>query len=149
MFPRIWHICNAGCCLLTAAFVPPNCSETTSSQKTELGAQGETMVREQIAGRGITDSATLNAVRAVPRHEFLSLRLRGEAYADYPLPIGHGQTISQAYIVAFMTEAIRPPPGDNILDIGTGSGYQAAVLAATGAEVYTVEIVEPLAEALD
>ena len=149
MFRRISHICNAGCCLLTAAFVPPNCSGTASSQKTELAAQRETMVREQIAGRGITDSATLHAMRAVPRHEFLPLRLRGEAYADYPLPIGHGQTISQPYIVAFMTEAIRPPPGDNILDIGTGSGYQAAVLAATGAEVYTVEIVEPLAEALD
>ena len=149
MFRRISLICNAGCCLLTAAFVPPNCSETASSQKTELAAQRETMVREQIAGRGITDSATLHAMRAVPRHEFLPLRLRGEAYADYPLPIGHGQTISQPYIVAFMTEAIRPPPGDNILDIGTGSGYQAAVLAATGAEVYTVEIVEPLAEALD
>ena len=108
MFRRISHICNAGCCLLTAAFVPPNCSGTASSQKTELAAQGETMVREQIAGRGITDSATLHAMRAVPRHEFLPLRLRGEAYADYPLPIGHGQTISQPYIVAFMTEAIRP-----------------------------------------
>ena len=108
MFRRISLICNAGCCLLTAAFVPPNCSGTASSQKTELAAQRETMVREQIAGRGITDSATLNAVRAVPRHEFPPLRLRGEAYTDYPLPIGHGQTISQAYIVAFMTEAIRP-----------------------------------------
>jgi protein-L-isoaspartate(D-aspartate) O-methyltransferase len=146
MFRRISHICNAGCCLLTAAFVPPNCSETTSSQKTELAAQRETMVREQIAGRGITDSATLHAMRAVPRHEFLPLRLRSEAYADYPLPIGHGQTISQPYIVAFMTEAIRPEPGDKILEIGAGSGYQAAVLAHTGAEVYTVEIIEPLAE---
>ena len=146
MFRRISLICKAGCCLLTAAFVPPNCSETASSQKTELAAQRETMVREQIAGRGITDSATLHAMRAVPRHEFLPLRLRGEAYADYPLPIGHGQTISQPYIVAFMTEAIRPRPGDKILEIGAGSGYQAAVLAHTGAEVYTVEIIEPLAE---
>jgi len=146
MFRRISHICNAGCCLLTAAFVPSNCSETTSSQNTELAAQRETMVREQIAGRGITDSATLHVMRAVPRHEFLPLRLRGEAYADYPLPIGHGQTISQPYIVAFMTEAIRPEPGDKILEIGAGSGYQAAVLAHTGAAVYTVEIIEPLAE---
>jgi len=146
MFRRISHICNAGCCLLTAAFVPSNCSETTSSQNTELAAQRETMVREQIAGRGITDSATLHAMRAVPRHEFLPLRLRGEAYADYPLPIGHGQTISQPYIVAFMTEAIHPRPGDKILEVGAGSGYQADVLAHTGAEVYTVEIIEPLAE---
>jgi len=81
------------------------------------------MVREQIAGRGITDSVTLNAMRAVPRHEFLPRRLRGEAYAHYPLPIGHGQTISQPYIVAFMTEAIRPQPVDKILEIGAGSGY--------------------------
>ena len=84
MFPRIWHICNAGCCLIPAAFVPPNCSETTSSQKTELGAQGETMVREQIAGRGITDSATLHAMRAVPRHEFPPLRLRGAGLRRLP-----------------------------------------------------------------
>ncbi len=83
---------------------------------------------------------------SVPRHEFLPLRLRGEAYNDYPLPIGHGQTISQPYVVAFMTEAIRPKPGEKILEIGAGSGYQAAVLAQTGAQVYTVEIIEPLAE---
>jgi protein-L-isoaspartate(D-aspartate) O-methyltransferase len=74
------------------------------------------------------------------------MRLRSEAYADYPLPIGHGQTISQPFIVAFMTEAIRPQPGERILEIGAGSGYQAAILAQMGAEVYTIEIVEPLAE---
>jgi protein-L-isoaspartate(D-aspartate) O-methyltransferase len=85
-------------------------------------------------------------MRTVPRHEFLPMRLRGEAYMDYPLPIGHGQTISQPFIVAFMTEAIRPQPGEKILEIGAGSGYQAAVLAQMGADVYTVEIVEPLAE---
>jgi protein-L-isoaspartate(D-aspartate) O-methyltransferase len=112
----------------------------------DLAAQREVMVRDQIAARGIDDPATLEAMRSVPRHEFLPLRLRREAYADYPLPIGHGQTISQPYIVAFMTEAIRPQPGEKILEIGAGSGYQAAVLAATGAEVYTVEIVGPLAE---
>jgi protein-L-isoaspartate(D-aspartate) O-methyltransferase len=104
------------------------------------------MVRDQIAARGISDPATLEALRTVPRHEFLPLRLRSEAYADYPLPIGHGQTISQPYIVAFMTEAIRPQPGEKILEIGAGSGYQAAILAAMGANVFTVEIVEPLAE---
>jgi protein-L-isoaspartate(D-aspartate) O-methyltransferase len=80
----------------------------------------------------------------VPRHEYVPAALRGSAYGDFPLPIGHGQTISQPYIVAFMTEAIRPQPGEKILEIGTGSGYQAAVLAATGAEVYTIEIIEPL-----
>lgn len=104
------------------------------------------MVEEQMAARGISDPATLEAMRAVPRHEFLPLRLRGEAYGDYPLPIGYGQTISQPYIVAFMTEAIRPRPGEKILEVGAGSGYQAAILAQMGADVYTVEIVEPLAE---
>jgi protein-L-isoaspartate(D-aspartate) O-methyltransferase len=104
------------------------------------------MVEQQIEARGISDPATLAALRTVPRHEFLPMRLRSEAYADYPLPIGHGQTISQPFIVAFMTEAIRPQPGERILEIGAGSGYQAAVLAQMGAQVYTIEIVEPLAE---
>lgn len=104
------------------------------------------MVDQQIAARGVSDPATLEAMRTVPRHEFLPLRLCNEAYMDYPLPIGHGQTISQPYIVAFMTEAIRPQPGEKILEIGAGSGYQAAILAQMGADVYTVEIVEPLAE---
>jgi protein-L-isoaspartate(D-aspartate) O-methyltransferase len=104
------------------------------------------MVEQQIEARGISDPATLSALRTVPRHEFLPIRLRSEACADYPLPIGHGQTISQPFIVAFMTEAIRPQPGERILEIGAGSGYQAAVLAQMGAQVYTIEIVEPLAE---
>jgi protein-L-isoaspartate(D-aspartate) O-methyltransferase len=104
------------------------------------------MVEEQMEARGISDPATLATLRAVPRHEFLPLRLREEAYGDYPLPIGHGQTISQPYVVAFMTEAIRPKPGEKILEIGAGSGYQAAVLAQMGADVYTIEIVGPLAE---
>jgi protein-L-isoaspartate(D-aspartate) O-methyltransferase len=104
------------------------------------------MVEQQIEARGISDPATLAALRTVPRHEFLPMRLRSEAYADYPLPIGHGQTISQPFIVAFMTEAIRPQPGEKFLEIGAGSGYQAAILAQMGAQVYTIEIVEPLAE---
>ena len=113
---------------------------------TDLAAQRSAMVEQQIEARGISDPATLAALRTVPRHEFLPMRLRSEAYADYPLPIGHGQTISQPFIVAFMTEAIRPQPGERILEIGAGSGYQAAILAQMGAEVYTIEIVEPLAE---
>lgn len=103
------------------------------------------MVTEQIEARGIHDPATLAAIRAVPRHEFVPEVMRDEAYRDHPLPIGHGQTISQPYIVAFMTEAIHPEPGEKILEVGSGCGYQAAVLAQMGAEVYTIEIVEELA----
>ena len=123
-----------------------SCSEAKPPALKDLAAQREAMVATQIAARGIKDASTLDAMRKVPRHEFLPMRLRGEAYSDYPLPIGHGQTISQPYVVAFMTEAIQPKPGEKILEIGAGSGYQAAVLAQAGAEVYTVEIIEPLAE---
>lgn len=122
------------------------CSDAKPPVSADLTAQRHQMVESQIAARGITDPATLEAMRAVPRHEFLPMRLRDEAYMDYPLPIGHGQTISQPFIVAFMTEAIRPKPGEKILEIGAGSGYQAAILAQMGVDVYTVEIVEPLAE---
>lgn len=132
--------------LAAALLFLPSCSPADSSAPSDLTAQRHRMVETQIAARGITDPATLEAMRNVPRHEFLPMRLRHEAYMDYPLPIGHGQTISQPYIVAFMTEAIRPKPGQKILEIGAGSGYQAAILAEMGAEVYTVEIVEPLAE---
>lgn len=104
------------------------------------------MVRTQIEQRGIDDPTTLQAMRTVPRHLFVPSHLQSHAYDDRPLPIGHGQTISQPYIVAFMTALLEPGPGRRILEIGTGSGYQAAVLAATGAEVYSVEIVEALAE---
>jgi protein-L-isoaspartate(D-aspartate) O-methyltransferase len=82
----------------------------------------------------------------VPRHEFVPERLRSDAYIDHPLPIGHGQTISQPYVVAFMTERLEPKPSDRVLEIGTGSGYQAAVLAGLVAEVYTIEIISDLAQ---
>lgn len=98
-----------------------------------------------IASRGVEDSATLAAMRAVPRHEYVPTDSRRLAYGDHPLPIGHGQTISQPYIVAFMTEILHPVPGMKVLEVGTGSGYQASVLAQIGAEVYTIEIFEVLA----
>ena len=146
-FLSIWPtFSSASRWLLFLTLLLPACPEAKPpASAPDLAAQRETMVREQILDRGITDPATLEAMRTVPRHDFLPLRLRSEAYMDYPLPIGHGQTISQPYIVAFMTEAIGPQPGERILEIGTGSGYQAAVFAATGAEVYTIEIIEPLA----
>ena len=100
---------------------------------------------EAIAAAGVRDSATLAAMRAVPRHAFVPADVRDLAYGDYPLAIGYQQTISQPYVVAFMTEQLRPRPGMKVLEIGTGSGYQAAVLGAIGCEVYTIEIVEPLA----
>lgn len=102
------------------------------------------MVKEQIEGRGVKDSATLTALRKVPRHSFVSKEQAGNAYEDRPLPIGYGQTISQPYIVGYMTEIIKPKAGQKILEIGTGSGYQAAVLAEIVSKVYTIEIVEEL-----
>ena len=105
------------------------------------------MVASQIAARGVKDPATLAAMRKVPRHLFVPPESRAHAYEDHPLPIGHGQTISQPYIVGFMTEAAGLRGGETVLEIGTGSGYQAAVLSQIAARVYTIEIVAPLAEA--
>jgi protein-L-isoaspartate(D-aspartate) O-methyltransferase len=105
------------------------------------------MVTEQIQRRGVRDPRVLRAMTSVPRHLFVPEAMRGRAYDDTPLPIGQGQTISQPYIVAFMTEAVRPGPEDRVLEIGTGSGYQAAVLAAIVKEVFTIEIHEELARA--
>lgn len=104
----------------------------------------EEMVKIQIAGRGVKDSATLAALRKVSRHSFVPTDQVNNAYEDRPLPIGYGQTISQPYIVAYMTEIIKPKPGQKVLEIGTGSGYQAAVLAEIVSKVYTIEIVEEL-----
>lgn len=102
------------------------------------------MVAEQIAARGVKDAAVLRAMRRVERHRFVPASLRSRAYEDYPLPIGEGQTISQPYIVALMSVLLAVKPGDRVLEIGTGSGYQAAVLAEMGAEVYTIEIIPEL-----
>jgi protein-L-isoaspartate(D-aspartate) O-methyltransferase len=98
-----------------------------------------------IQDRGVDDFATLRALNAVPRHEFVPRDLRDRAYGDHPLPIGHGQTISQPYIVAYMTEILEPKPDMKVLEVGTGSGYQAAVLAEAGCDVYSIEIFEVLA----
>ena len=104
------------------------------------------MVDEQIEARDIHDEAVLEAMRTVPRHRFVPEDVRDLAYADHPLPIGYGQTISQPFIVALMTQSLEPFAGQKVLEIGTGSGYQAAILAELGVEVYTVEIIPELAE---
>ncbi len=104
------------------------------------------MVEEDLAGRDIDDEAVLDAMRTVPRHLFVPERLRDRAYADGPLPIGEGQTISQPYVVASMTQHLELSPSSRVLEIGTGSGYQAAVLAEIAAEVYSVEVIPELHE---
>jgi protein-L-isoaspartate(D-aspartate) O-methyltransferase len=104
------------------------------------------MVSRQIEARGIREQAVLQAMRATPRHLFVPEPQRNLAYEDHPLPIGHGQTISQPYIVAAMTELLELRKTDRVLEIGTGSGYQAAVLSPLAAEVYTIELVGPLAQ---
>lgn len=109
----------------------------------------ESMVKTQIENRGIKDKSVLNAMRKVLRHEMVPSNVLNRAYTDGPLPIGYGQTISQPYIVAFMTEAIKPKPEHKVLEIGTGSGYQAAVLAEIVKEVYTIEIVNELYKSAD
>jgi protein-L-isoaspartate(D-aspartate) O-methyltransferase len=103
------------------------------------------MVEEQIQARGVTDPRVLDAMRAVPRDAFVPEHYAAYAYHDRPLPIGHDQTISQPYIVAYMSEALKVSPGHRVLEIGTGSGYQAAVLAHLAKEIYTIEIVPDLA----
>jgi len=104
------------------------------------------MVSRQIEARGVGDPRVLEAMRTVPRHRFVAPELKSRAYTDYPLPIGLGQTISQPYIVAAMTELLRPEPSDRVLEVGTGSGYQAAVLSRLVAHVYTIEILPDLAK---
>jgi len=104
------------------------------------------MVETQIKARGVRNERVLEAMRKVPRHKFVPARQLRAAYDDRPLPIGHGQTISQPYIVAFMTELLEPKPDHKVLEVGTGSGYQAAVLAELVSKVYTIEIIKALGE---
>ncbi len=112
----------------------------------DLAQVREEMVATQVAARGVRDERTLAAMRKVPRHLFVPAAAGREAYDDHPVPIGHGQTISQPYIVGFMTEALGLKGGESVLEVGTGCGYQAAVLAEIASRVYTIEIVAPLAE---
>lgn len=119
----------------------------TASADTTWEQERKRMVRTQIEQRGVTDPAVLRAMRTVPRHEFAPQHPPELTYQDRPLPIGHNQTISQPFIVAYMTELVRPNASDRVLEIGTGSGYQAAVLASIVDSVYTIEIVPDLAQA--
>jgi len=126
---------SAGCLTQQKAKAP----NYYASQRTK-------MVAEQLKSRDIVNQKVLEAMEKVPRHEFVLPEYRSQAYGDFPLPIGMGQTISQPYIVAFMTQAVKPQPTDKVLEVGTGSGYQAAVLAELVKEVYTIEIVQELAD---
>jgi len=122
----------------------PTMGSAAAASAADYRRQRREMVERQIAGRGVKDKKVLAAMRKVPRHEFVPVNLRLESYSDWPLPIGHGQTISQPYVVAMMTELLRPKSADRILEIGTGSGYQAAVLAEIVKEVRTIEIIKAL-----
>lgn len=120
---------------------PPALGPGADAQLAEARAG---MVKHQIELRGVTDSVVLDAMRVVPRHRFVPPQFVDEAYDDSPLPIGYGQTISQPYIVGFMTAALQLKPKDRVLEIGTGSGYQAAVLAEIADEVFSIEILDSL-----
>ena len=118
---------------------------TAAQNDSEFRARREAMVDQQIRQRGVINARVLDAMRSVPRELFVPVELRPQAYEDGPLPIGSGQTISQPYIVAYMTEALDVAPSHKVLEVGTGSGYQAAVLSELVREVYTIEIIPELA----
>lgn len=120
--------------------------QNTKPDQNPYSNERRQMVANQLMARGISDSRVLAAFEKVERHLFVPESLRRYAYGDQPLPIGEGQTISQPYMVAFMSEVIAIQPGEKVLEIGTGSGYQAAILAEMGAHVYSIEVIEPLAD---
>jgi protein-L-isoaspartate(D-aspartate) O-methyltransferase len=132
---------------LCAIVVLMACGASTEQQRSEqeMTEARQRMVAEQMRRRDIRDPRVLEVMERVPRHRFVPEAERSSAYADHPIAIGHGQTISQPYIVAFMSQALQLRPTDKVLEIGTGSGYQAAILGELAEEVYTIEIVEPLA----
>jgi protein-L-isoaspartate(D-aspartate) O-methyltransferase len=137
--------CDANTAQVPASAAPPPAARTRETADQAYEKARTSMVREQIEARGVKDPLTLAALRKVPRHLFVPPGQAASAYADHPLPIGHEQTISQPYIVAFMTEALGLKGGETVLEVGTGSGYQAAVLGEIASRVYTIEIVAPLA----
>ena len=133
--------------LFISLLVVPQFPSTVADAEKELfAARRKVMADRDLKGRGIRDSRVLEAMGKVPRHLFVREQERRRAYEDIPLPIGEGQTISQPYIVALMTEALRLKPSDRVLEIGTGSGYQAAILAEIAKDVFTIEIKPSLAE---
>ena len=145
--PFFYTHCARALALLLIIFVIPRENRIWAyDEKNRLGELREEMVQQQIETRGVTDPNVLKAMKAVPRHLFVPTQYRKNAYGDYPLPIGKGQTISQPYIVAFMSAVLHLKPNDRILEIGTGSGYQAAVLAELGCNVYSIEIIASLGE---
>ena len=144
------HVFLFALCL--AGFTIVACTSPEAEQRvtdTQWEEMRRRMVAEQLRARDIRDPRVLDAMTKVPRHLFVPEGERSAAYGDFPLSIGHGQTISQPYIVAFMTQALDVKPDHKVLEIGTGSGYQAAVLGELASVVYTIEIVEPLAAGAD
>jgi protein-L-isoaspartate(D-aspartate) O-methyltransferase len=140
---------RAGAMILAAALTAyPGCRDQSqqSHDDADMTEERHEMVREQIQARGVHDPRVLDAMREVKRHLFVPSASPDEAYQDFPLPIGEGQTISQPYIVALMTELLDTTPTDRVLEVGTGSGYQAAVLSHLVADVYSIEIVKSLSE---
>jgi protein-L-isoaspartate(D-aspartate) O-methyltransferase len=135
---RVWQ------CLVIAVLAASACGQ--NAPPSDRAAERQRMVQQQLMRRGINNSRVLAAIAKVPREEFVPADVKASSYADQPLPIGEGQTISQPYVVAFMTEQLRLSSGDRVLEIGTGSGYQAAILSELAAEVYTIEIIAPLAK---
>jgi protein-L-isoaspartate(D-aspartate) O-methyltransferase len=131
--------------LILSLFAATGCGQSPAPVG-DLARERQRMVQQQLMARGIKNEHVLAAMAKVPREEFVPSDSRGASYEDGPLPIGYGQTISQPYIVAFMTEQLRPKPSDRVLEIGTGSGYQAAILAELASDVYSIELVEPLAK---
>ena len=132
--------------LLTVMVVQSFSAAAVKAEETDFDRQRQQMVDQQLRTRGISDPRVLKAMQTVPRHLFVPEDYRDMAYADTPLPIGQGQTISQPYIVALMSEVLAIQPRQRVLEIGTGSGYQAAILAEMGALVFTIEIVPQLGE---
>ena len=131
--------------LVITVVAATGCQKQPASSS-EFAGERQKMVEEQLKSRGIRDERVIAAMAKVPREEFVAENVRGRSYADGALPIGHDQTISQPYIVAFMTEQLHAKSTDRVLEVGTGSGYQTAILAELVQDVYTIEIVEPLAK---